>query len=108
MLLVRACYAVDPDSSTFGQHERVLPVDSSSNRSIQGQSGQGSGFVGATSFDWKSTGDHPLFDLEPEERGETVPSGWVYVEARMMRRGAHLVARLYIDTGAGFSDAESI
>ncbi|MEB2498460.1 glycosyltransferase family 2 protein [Burkholderia cenocepacia] len=63
---------------------------------------------GATSFDWKSTGDHPLFDLEPEERGETVPSGWVYVEARMMRRGAHLVARLYIDTGAGFSDAESI
>lgn len=63
---------------------------------------------GATSFDWKSTGDHPVFDLEPEERGEAVPSGWVYVEARMMRRGAHLVARLYIDTGAGFSDAESI
>jgi GT2 family glycosyltransferase len=26
----------------------------------------------------------------------------------MMRRGAHLVARLYIDTGTGFSDAESI
>ncbi|QFR08615.1 family 2 glycosyl transferase [Burkholderia contaminans] len=25
-----------------------------------------------------------------------------------MRRGAHLVARLYIDTGTGFSDAESI
>ncbi len=25
-----------------------------------------------------------------------------------MRRGAHLVARLYIDTGSGFSDAESI
>ncbi|UTP21513.1 glycosyltransferase [Burkholderia sp. FXe9] len=63
---------------------------------------------GATSFDWASTGDHPLFDLEPEETGETVPSGWVYVEARMMRRGAHLVARLYIDTGTGFSDAESI
>lgn len=26
----------------------------------------------------------------------------------MIRRGAHLVARLYIDTGTGFSDAESI
>lgn len=25
----------------------------------------------------------------------------------MIRRGAHLVARLYVDTGAGFSDAES-
>lgn len=63
---------------------------------------------GTTSFDWTSTGDHPVFDLEPDGAGEAVPSGWVYVEARMMRRGAHLVARLYIDTGAGFTDAESI
>lgn len=62
---------------------------------------------GATPFDWTSTGDHPVFDLELEGRGEVVPSGWVYVESRMIRRGAHLVARLYVDTGSGFSDAES-
>ncbi|MBU9629622.1 glycosyltransferase family 2 protein [Burkholderia multivorans] len=29
------------------------------------------------------------------------------MESRMIRRGAHLVARLHVDTGAGFSDAES-
>ncbi|WP_241510384.1 glycosyltransferase family 2 protein [Burkholderia seminalis] len=62
---------------------------------------------GATPFDWTSTGDHPVFDLELEGTGEVVPSGWVYVESRMIRRGAHLVARLYVDTGSGFSDAES-
>lgn len=52
-------------------------------------------------------GDHPEFDLEPEDENESVPLGWVYVESRMIRRGAHLVARLYVDTGSGFSDAES-
>ncbi|MBR8320605.1 glycosyltransferase family 2 protein, partial [Burkholderia cenocepacia] len=62
---------------------------------------------GATPFDWTSTGDHPVFDLEPEGKGEVVPSGWVYVESRMIRRGVHLVARLYVDTGSGFSDLES-
>ncbi|MBR8108219.1 glycosyltransferase [Burkholderia cenocepacia] len=29
------------------------------------------------------------------------------MESRMIRRGAHLVARLHVDTGAGFSDVES-
>ncbi|MDA3666785.1 glycosyltransferase family 2 protein [Burkholderia cenocepacia] len=62
---------------------------------------------GATPFDWTSTGDHPVFDLEPEGKGKVVPSGWVYVESRMIRRGACLVARLYVDTGSGFSDLES-
>ncbi|MCA8466053.1 glycosyltransferase family 2 protein [Burkholderia cepacia] len=62
---------------------------------------------GATPFDWTSTGEHPVFDLEPEGGEEAVPSGWVYVESRMIRRGAHLVARLYVDTGSGFSDLES-
>lgn len=62
---------------------------------------------GATSADWTSTGDRPVFDLEPEDGGRAVPSGWVYVESRVIRRGAHLVARLYVDTGSGFSDAES-
>ncbi|VWD25246.1 glycosyltransferase family 2 protein [Burkholderia lata] len=62
---------------------------------------------GATSSDWISTGDHPAFDLEPETGSGVVPTGWVYIESRMIRRGAHLVARLHVDTGAGFSDAES-
>ncbi|WP_447923738.1 glycosyltransferase family 2 protein [Burkholderia cepacia] len=62
---------------------------------------------GARSADWTSTGDRPVFDLEPEDGGRAVPSGWVYVESRVIRRGAHLVARLYVDTGSGFSDAES-
>ncbi|NIE57911.1 MULTISPECIES: glycosyltransferase family 2 protein [unclassified Burkholderia] len=62
---------------------------------------------GTTSTDWTSMGDHPVFDLEPEDEGKPIPLGWVYVESRMIRRGAHLVARLYVDTGSGFSDAES-
>ncbi|WP_235212705.1 glycosyltransferase family 2 protein [Burkholderia paludis] len=62
---------------------------------------------GATSVDWMSTGDHPVFDLEPEDEGEAVPSGWVYIESRLNRRGASLVARLYVDTGSGFAEAES-
>ncbi|MCA8271941.1 glycosyltransferase family 2 protein [Burkholderia sp. AU30280] len=57
--------------------------------------------------DWTSVGDDPVFDLEPEGEGKSVPLGWVYVESRMIRRGAHLVARLYVDTGSGFSDAEA-
>uniref|UniRef100_UPI002ABD717A glycosyltransferase family 2 protein n=1 Tax=Burkholderia cenocepacia TaxID=95486 RepID=UPI002ABD717A len=48
-----------------------------------------------------------MFDLEPEDEGKPIPLGWVYVESRMIRRGAHLVVRLYVDTGSGFSDAES-
>lgn len=62
---------------------------------------------GTTSSDWTSTGDNPAFDLESESGSDVVPTGWVYVESRMIRRGAHLVARLYVDTGAGFSNAES-
>lgn len=61
----------------------------------------------ATSCDWMSTGERPAFDLEPESGGDVVPKGWVYIESRMIRRGAHLVARLHVDTGAGFSDVES-
>lgn len=62
---------------------------------------------GTTSFDWTSTGDDPAFDLEPEDGNAVVPTGWVYVESRMIRRGAHLVARLQMDAGAGFSDVDS-
>ncbi|KGB98594.1 MULTISPECIES: glycosyltransferase family 2 protein [Burkholderia] len=62
---------------------------------------------GATSCDWMSTGEHPVFDLKPESGGDVVPKGWVYIESRMIRRGAHLVARLHVDTGAGFSDVGS-
>lgn len=62
---------------------------------------------GPTSSDWMSTGEHPLFDLAPESGADVVPTGWVHIESRMIRRGAHLVARLHVDTGLGFTDAES-
>ncbi|MBN3732276.1 glycosyltransferase family 2 protein [Burkholderia sp. Tr-20390] len=62
---------------------------------------------GEASADWTSIGDDPVFDLEPEDEGKSIPLGWVYVESRLIRRGANLVARLYVDTGSGFSDAES-
>lgn len=62
---------------------------------------------GEASADWTSVGDDPVFDLESEDEGKSIPLGWVYVESMMIRRGANLVARLYVDTGSGFSDAES-
>lgn len=62
---------------------------------------------GEASTDWTSVGDDPVFDLESEDEGKSIPLGWVYVESRMIRRGANLVARLHVDTGSGFSDADS-
>ncbi|MDI9699082.1 glycosyltransferase family 2 protein [Burkholderia cenocepacia] len=55
---------------------------------------------------WISTGDNPTFELVPRE--QTRPTGWVYMESNVIRRGAQLVAQLYIDTGSGFLEVESI
>ncbi|WP_186208720.1 glycosyltransferase family 2 protein [Burkholderia gladioli] len=62
---------------------------------------------GAGSVDWVSTGENPVFALEPADGSEVIPSGWVYIESRMIRRGANLVARLHVDLGTGFSDVNS-
>jgi O-antigen biosynthesis protein len=62
--------------------------------------------TGLMRFEWTSTGENPAFDLEPQDRRDFIPSGWVYIESKMMRRGVDLVARLYVDIGSGFSDAE--
>ncbi|MCA8020311.1 glycosyltransferase family 2 protein [Burkholderia metallica] len=57
--------------------------------------------------EWISTEESPVFELEPEGKKDEIPTGWVYIEAKLMRRGVRLVARLCVDTGAGYSDAES-
>lgn len=63
--------------------------------------------TGARPLEWASTGQNPAFDLESEDGHGFIPFGWVYIECNMMRRGVNLVARLYVDTGSGFSDSES-
>ncbi|HIH2619403.1 TPA: glycosyltransferase [Burkholderia cenocepacia] len=60
---------------------------------------------GSRPDEWISTEEAPAFDLEPEDRKATIPTGWIYIESNLVRRGARLVARLCVDTGAGFSDA---
>ncbi len=55
--------------------------------------------------EWMSTGENPAFDIEVTDGAGRVPTGWVYVESRIIRRGAHLVARIEVDTGSGFEEA---
>lgn len=55
---------------------------------------------------WTSTGNDPTFELIPVDG--IYPRGWVYMQSSLVRRGAQLQAQLYIDSGSGFSEAESI
>ncbi|WP_239068238.1 glycosyltransferase family 2 protein [Burkholderia cenocepacia] len=62
---------------------------------------------GSRPDEWISTEEAPAFDLEPENRKDAIPTGWIYIESKLVRRGARLIARLCVDTGSGFSDAQS-
>ncbi|WP_256946639.1 MULTISPECIES: glycosyltransferase family 2 protein [Burkholderia] len=57
--------------------------------------------------EWISTEEAPVFDLEPADEKDAIPTGWIHIESKLMRKGGQLVARLCFDAGTGFSDAES-
>lgn len=57
-------------------------------------------------LEWISTGENPAFEIELDGGRLAIPTGWVYIESKMVRRGVRLVAQLHVDTGAGFSSAE--
>ena len=46
------------------------------------------------------------FDLTTESYD--FPSGWVLLDSQLIHHSANVTARLYFDTGNGFSDAQSI
>jgi GT2 family glycosyltransferase len=50
---------------------------------------------------WQATGDDPSFLLIPRE-GQ-FPAGWVALQSTLLRQGENKVAKLYYDSGAGFS-----
>jgi GT2 family glycosyltransferase len=50
---------------------------------------------------WVARNGPALFDIVPP--GDALPSGWVLLEGRLLRRGAGAAAKLYYDLGLGFS-----
>lgn len=55
---------------------------------------------------WESIGNDPQFALQPPAFG--YPTGWVYMEAKIIRKSADFTAKLYFDYGSGFSEADSL
>jgi len=54
---------------------------------------------------WTAVGEDPTFELVPHDG--IYPQGWVYMESSLVRRGAQLLAQLYVDSGSGFSEVDS-
>ena len=55
---------------------------------------------------WESTGNDPQFALQ-SATGD-IPTGWVYMEAKLLRKSADFTAKLYFDYGGGFSEGNSL
>ncbi|WP_084155893.1 glycosyltransferase family 2 protein [Halomonas halocynthiae] len=57
-----------------------------------------------TGFDWQATGDDPQFLLR---RGLPLP-GWQMLEVAMTHDQPSAAVKLYLDTGQGFNEAQSV
>jgi len=57
-----------------------------------------------TGYTWQATGEDPQFVLK---RGLPVP-GWQMLEVAMEHDQASVAVKLYLDTGKGFSEAQSV
>jgi O-antigen biosynthesis protein len=55
---------------------------------------------------WHSTGTNPFFTLVPHN--QQYPSGWVYMESSIDRKGSNFTAHLYVDSGNGYSEQTGI
>ena len=55
---------------------------------------------------FQSLSSTPLFQLIFEPT--TVPNGWIYLEAALVRHNGNRVARLYYNLGQGFNESDSI
>ncbi len=56
--------------------------------------------------EWRSTGTKPVFNLV--SHNQKYPSGWVYMESSLDRKGSNFTAHLYVDTGSGYSGQTGI